>query len=207
MSRHTTQIFVSHTKLDSNFCDRFDVAASREGVKVFRSELEAIENPAWKTIRDAINNSSALFLLVGKELVAAQSASETDMKAKEQWKFTQNWIAYEIGIACQLGIDVWVYCDNVNINFPVPYLNNYAIWGIQSIDKESLVFIRTIFSEYCCGRPYPIGVFEKLGLRERVFTCQHCGVVFNLHSSLPKGMEIPCPTCLKTLVFPDGWLL
>jgi len=114
VSTKRTQIFVSHTKLDKDFRDRFDIATSREGAKVFRSELEALESPPWKTIKDAVSNSSALFLLVGKELVAAQSASETDLTAKEQWKFTQNWIAYEIGLACQLGIDVWVLCDSVN---------------------------------------------------------------------------------------------
>lgn len=43
------QLFMSHTKLDENFCDKFDRAAARVCVKVFRSEFEEIKPPAWKT--------------------------------------------------------------------------------------------------------------------------------------------------------------
>jgi len=43
------QLFMSHTKLDENFCDKFDRAAARVCVKVFRSEFEEIKTPAWKT--------------------------------------------------------------------------------------------------------------------------------------------------------------
>jgi hypothetical protein len=197
------QVFVSHTKLDYDFCSRFDVAASRVGVKVFRSELEEIKEPAWETIKEAMNKSCALFLLVGKELVAAQSKSEGNIEDREKWKFTQNWIAYEIGLACQLGLDVWVVCDHVTLNFPVPYLNNYEIWGIRGIDKESLKFFREVFEEYSLKKPYPLHCYSK----DRTYKCAHCGAAFNLHSNLPKLMEIPCPTCLDTLKFPEGWFL
>jgi hypothetical protein len=200
------QFFVSHTKLDSDFCDKFDIAASREGVKIFRSELEKIDNPACKTIKDAINKSCALFLLVGKQLVEMQAKSEIDLTFKEKWKFTQNWIAFEIGVACQLGIDVWVYCDNVNINFPVPYLNNYEIWGIPQVDRASLEFLRSVFRDYTRGIDTPIHGTYVHG-PDRTHECPHCGATFNLHSILPKGIEIPCPTCLATLKFPNGWLL
>lgn len=207
MSRPPVQIFLSHTKLDEDFCNRFDIAASRVGIKVFRSEFEELVNPAWKTIKDAMNTSSALFLLVGNELVKAQSASETKRKAKEQWKFTQNWIAYEIGLACQVGLDVWVVCDAVNINFPVPYLNNYEAGGIKPSDRTYLDFYKQIFKRYSNGGNCSVGFCEKVGIRPRTFTCPHCGAVFNLHSTVPKGTEIPCPTCLGTLTFPNGWLL
>lgn len=199
-----TQVFASHTKLDSDFCDRFDIAASREGVKVFRSELEDIKNPSWSTIRSAINKSSALFLLVGKRLVEMQSRTETDLKSMEEWKFTQNWIAFEIGVACQFGIDVWVWCDDVSINFPVPYLNNYDAWGIQRIDKESLKFARAVFSDYNRKVTFHLHCYKE---RDRTFECPHCGAVFNLHSVIPELGEIPCPTCLANLKFPKGWLL
>lgn len=67
MSQHdVTQIFVSHTRLDKQTYDKFDVAAARVGIKVFRSEYETLVPPAWKTIRDEIERSSALFLLVGQ---------------------------------------------------------------------------------------------------------------------------------------------
>ena len=106
------QIFLSHTKLDVECCDMFDRAAAREGVKVFRSEFEELESPPWQTIKKEVVNSVALFLLVGEELVNAQNRSEASLVVKEKWKYTQNWISYEVGVACQKGIDVWVVCDN-----------------------------------------------------------------------------------------------
>lgn len=66
------QLFMSHTKLDKKFCDKFDIAAARVGVKVFRSEFEEIKPPAWQTIKKAMDASSAMFLLVGKKLVEAK---------------------------------------------------------------------------------------------------------------------------------------
>ena len=196
------QVFMSHTKLDRKCCDKFDIAASRVGVKVFRSEFETIESPAWKTIKEEINKSTALFLLVGEELTKAQALSDSDVVAREEWKHTQNWIAYEIGVACQKGIDVWVICDSVTINFPVPYLNNYDVWGIRREIPQSIKWIKWIFKEYSERRGFSVGFDPKW-----VCECPHCGAVFNLHSVLPKKMEIPCPTCLKTMYFKEGWLL
>lgn len=56
-----------------------------------------------------------------------RASSDTSSEARENWKHTQNWIAYEIGIASERLKDVWVLCDDVEINFPVPCLNNYAL--------------------------------------------------------------------------------
>ena len=81
-----TQVFVSHTKRDVNFCDAFDRVCARVGIKAFRSEFETIRVPAWKTIKKAINDSIALFFLVGKKLVEAQAQHWHD----PQWKYTQN---------------------------------------------------------------------------------------------------------------------
>jgi len=196
------QVFMSHTKLDKECCDRFDSAAARVGLKVFRSEFETIQSPAWKTVKDEINKSSALFLLVGKELVNAQTLSDSSQKARDDWKHTQNWIAYEVGVACQRDIDVWVICDSVTINFPVPYLNNYDVWGIQPDFKPSLDWIRGVFTEYNEGRNYPFGRNPT-----KMCTCPHCGASFNLHSNLPENSKVPCPTCLGVMLFKNGFNL
>jgi len=188
------QLFMSHTKLDEDFCDKFDIAAARVGVKVFRSEFEEIKPPAWETIKNQIKASAALFLLVGKELVKAQAAS--DSKSREEWKYTQNWIAYEIGVACQRGIDVWVCCDSVEINFPVPYLNNYAIYGDQK-------WMRAILEAYGEGETFPLG---KKGRNDRC-VYETCQATYNLYSIIPKNGKVTCPTCLKTNIYTEGWLL
>ena len=109
------QVFVSHIQRDEQFCDLFDRACARAGIRAFRSEFETIASPAWQTIEQQVSRSQAIFLLVGEELVKSQ------VRADPNWKYTQNWIAYEVGLACQRNIDVWVVCDaKVVINFPVP---------------------------------------------------------------------------------------
>ena len=191
------QLFMSHTKKDEKFCDKFDVQAARVGVKVFRSEFEEIKTPAWKTIKKNIDASTALFLLVGKQLVKAQAASEKDPKLREEWKHTQNWIAYEIGVACERGMDVWVWCDGVKIKFPVPYLNNYAIYGKAK-------WIRGILEYYSEGGTFPVGEEPEF---EDYCPYEKCGARFNLHSIIPVKGEVVCPTCLRTMVYPEGHLL
>ena len=198
-------VFMSHTKLDSEFCDRFDIASARVGVRVFRSEFETIKPPAWKTIKKQIGKSSAMFLLVGKKLVKAQAMSGESKKYRDEWKHTQNWIAYEVGLACQKGIDVWVACDKLALNFPVPYLNNY-VWSMGKYGEKGqrgIGFIRWVLEEYSKGEEF------ALGWSNRNTKCTHksCGAEFNLHTPIRPGVSIVCPTCCQRIAFPEGWLL
>jgi len=182
---------MSHTKLDKEFCDLFDNACARVGIKAFRSEFETILPPAWKTIRDQMKRSSAMFLLVGKELVRMQERSSYDPETAGSWKYTQNWIAYEIGLACQRNIDVWVLCDDVRINFPVPYFNHYqpfagdVHWLKQVLDiyaKEGFL-------------PGPVNIYV-------VCPYDQCKVEFFFwayHHARP--FEVPCPQCLQIMKF------
>jgi len=195
MPKRPVQVFESHTKLDEVTCNKFDIAAAREGIKVFRSEYESIDPPAWETIKKEMKRSVALFLLVGPELVKSQ-----EQAVANDWKFTQNWIAYEVGLACALGIDVWVTCDDVEINFPVPYFNNYSV---RKIETNKFKFARSVLRHYLGGERYHFGIYDR-GL-----SCPHenCGAKFNLHTKIKKGEKIKCPTCLQEIVFPEGWLL
>ncbi len=160
---------------------------------------ETIKPPAWRTIKNQIVGSRAVFLLVGKELNKAQALSDSSAETREKWKFTQNWIAYEVGLACMKGIDVWVICDNLEINFPVPYLNNYAL-GLDD-DKSSIGFIRWVLEEYLKGETFPLGKFD------RIVSCAHhnCKVEYNFHSRYPAKTDFVCPTCLKKVQFVNDW--
>ena len=195
---------MSHSKVDTDFCNKFDSLAARIGVKVFRSEFEDIDSPAWKTIKKELNSSIALFLLVGKGLIDSQKKAESNSEWAKKWKYTQNWISYEIGLACQLGIDVWVICDNVKINFPIPYLNNYVLYGIDLTDKVRRDWIKGILNAYKDGKNYPVDRWNRV-----TFTCptEGCGSVYNLHHRLKKDVSIVCPTCLKVISLPNGWRL
>jgi len=200
MDSMETQLFMSHTKRDKDFCDRFDTVAARVGVKVFRSEFETIVPPAWKTIKDEINKSVAMLLLVGKELVKAQAEAEIYPDSRETWKYTHNWIAYEIGLACQQGKDVWVICDNVRINFPVPYLSHYEVWGFDVEDKESLDFWKRHFAEYRDKKKADPNPFRKT-------SCPYepCKAEFELYSNIEENGSIVCPTCLRGITYPNGF--
>jgi len=183
------QVFVSHTQKDIEFCDIFDRACARVGVKAFRSEFEKIILPAWDTIRKAIRDSRALFLLVGTELTRSQAIGG------QSWWYTQNWIAYEIGVACDRDIDVWVVCDDVRINFPVPYLNNYLPVSIRN--REAFEFITGIL------RKYAQGVRTTFPDKECLFQCpyEHCGGIYNVRVRYSRGQKTVCPQCLGEIEF------
>jgi hypothetical protein len=189
------QVFVSHSHKDVEFCDIFDRACARVGVKAFRSEFESIELPAWKTITKNIRKSRALFLLFGRELAEAQLSSEPS------WLYTQNWIAFEIGVACERGMDVWVICDDVRINFPVPYVNNYLTVSLRH--REAFDYMVNILTDYAKG------VKTTFPDKENVIEClnEDCGAIFNFPVPIDAGGIIVCPVCLREVEFPDGHLL
>jgi hypothetical protein len=198
------QIFVSHTRKDIEFCDKFDrIFAREENLKAFRSEFETIKPPAWETIKNAINNSAALVLLVGEGLVNNQKALFQD----SNWKFTQNWIAFEIGVACQKGIDVWALCDKgIVINFPMPYITNYVTVGIDT--KLKLDFFRDAFKKYEKNNAYKYPYKEMRADREiwdYSISCPYedCRIKFNLMQEYTDKNTITCPQCLK-LFSPNG---
>jgi len=184
---------MSHTKRDERFCDVFDRACARVGIRSFRSEFETISPPAWKTIRDQMNRSTAMFLLIGKELVRMQENSSCDPETARSWKHTQNWIAYEIGLACQRRIDVWVLCDNVSINFPVPYFNYYQPFAGDS----TLDWLKRILDIY-----NTVGVIRPSRAMKVMCPNEHCMIEFALweipHS---RPFEVPCPQCLRIMKF------
>ena len=192
-----TQVFVSHTKKDRRFCDEFDNVCASVGMKRFNSDFETIPNTAWKTIKEEMNKSIALFFLVGEELVNSQNLNDTD------WRYTQNWIAYEMGLACQLGIDVWAICDNIVINFPMPYINNYLTVGLR--DRLAFDYLKEILEAYKNGRNFPFPFVDGSGDNFGV-SCPYgdCKMEFNLHVELHPGDEIKCPQCLREVVFPNG---
>lgn len=183
-------VFLSHTKLDSDFCDRFDNICANVGIRRFRSEFAYIEKPSWRTIKEQLGKSRALFLLVGKKLIEQQA-----YPYNPDWKFTQNWISYEVGIAHQRNIDVWVVCDSVEINFPVPYFNNYKPDGLEPPD--AMGYMEYVLSMYQRGYRFSF----KANQGRLHISCPTCDIEFNLHSSLGVKEVIVCPQCLHAIEF------
>jgi len=179
-------VFIAHTKFDKDFCDKFDNICSNVGMKRFRSEFAEIDKPPWRTIKEQLGKSRALFLLIGKELVNRQASQHNP-----DWKFTQNWISYEVGVAHQRKIDIWVVCDSVQINFPLPYFNNYMPFGLDP--GASMEYMNAILEAYLHGISFPI----RHKLSSRTMQCPSCGLQFNLHVTLETGVVPICPHCLK----------
>ncbi|HEC64204.1 MAG TPA: hypothetical protein ENI23_02795 [bacterium] len=194
------QIFISHTKRDVRFCDLVDRLFAGVPIGRFRSEYENIRHPEWQTIKRAMNDSIALFLLVGRRLVENQKLKNLE------WSHTQNWIAYEIGLACQLGIDVWAICDNVVINFPMPYVNNYYPMKLKPFTRSRpdlglkkdpyFVYLKNIIERYSSGNRFP---FPYASSQSRELICKYCGAQFNLHLVVVKPQIIVCPQCLRRI--------
>lgn len=187
------RVFVSHTRRDIDFSNVFDSACARVGIDAFRSEFEDIKLPAWQTIRDEIRRSRALFLLIGKELVKAQASRDSN------WAYTQNWIAFEIGVACEIGIDVWVLCDDVAVNFPVPYLNNYLPVTLRR--REAFDILVNDLKKYERGMKsnFP----DKRILVECPYS--NCKAIFNFPVKSTNHVKIKCPQCLRRFSLNQGY--
>jgi len=195
----TPKVFMSHSRLDKNYCDAFQKACESIGFKVFRSEFENIEKPPWETLRRLISQSPVLFLLIGKEFTKIQKNLTINTPEYQGWMATQNWIAYEIGVAAQKGIEVWVLCENTDINFPVPYFTNLYFWEGNLAEQKELIFFLKTYKE----NKYIM--FDK---RMR-HTCSNpnCRITYNIIQPLAKGAKIKCPSCLRITEFPEGFNL
>jgi hypothetical protein len=189
------QIFESISRQDKETNKRFDTVASKEAVTVYKAEYEALKAPTWQTIKDALQNSKALFFIVGPKLVEAKT------KGGNEWSLIRGWISYEVGIALALNLDVWVICDNnVAINFPIPYINNYSL----GIETKPNGYEAKVLRSYGEGAKFDFGYSKN-----RRYYCPNkvCGAQFNLHNVLQKDESIVCPMCLRVLTFPNGWQL
>lgn len=192
------QVFVSHTKLDDAICDAFDRVCAGVEIERYRSEFEDIAAamketglPAWSTIKENIEKSKALFLLVGRELTVSQDRGDI------AWAHTQNWIAFEIGVACGKGIDVWVICDDgIKLNFPVPYLTNY----LPSSPRNRSVhkYLEGVLKGYELGQSFGIAPPFKTD-------CDSCKASFNLRVTLQPNNSVTCPQCLEKIKYPEGF--
>ena len=193
------KVFMSHSRLDKNYCDSFRDACNSVDLKFFRSEFENIEKPPWKTLKRQISQSPALFLLIGKEFTKIQKSLKINTPKYDRWMATQNWIAYEIGVSAQEGIEVWVLCPDIDINFPVPYFTNLYFWeGNLAKQKELIFFLET----------YKQNKYILFDKRMR-HTCTNpdCSITYHIIQPLEKGVKIKCPSCLEINEFPEGFNL
>jgi hypothetical protein len=160
------QMFVSHSKKDTNIRAFFDQAFARTGVKSECMEFEDMQPPHWNEIDKQIQDSLATFLLLGPNVKNSDH--------------TQNWIAFEVGLSCAHGKRVWVFERmKSKINFPIPYVTDYMPYVL---DRFSFDYIRGIIESY-----------RDKTIREGLETeCRYCHSVFFTHHIIG---AYHCPVC------------
>lgn len=172
------QIFISHSRFDTDILIPFDEIFAGTNVRRIRVEFESYELPPWIFIRDSILRSSAVFLLLGPNV--------------NQSPYTQNWISYEVGLACGLNKPVWVF-ERIDqpINFPIPFLNHYMLYNPDIPEHSD--YIRNIINGYLALLPtHPMGTPIECGT-------SNCGIRFNLHTLVERFY---CPSCRGDLEAP-----
>lgn len=171
-----TNIFISHSKDDPNI-DFFHKALSGPKVGSFMMEFENIENPPYKSIKEKINASRAVFVLLSNPLL------------QHNYAHTRNWIDFEVGIACQRRIDVWVFEPmHQIINFAVPYATHHVRY--ESTSDDHVKILRALIENI--NKAFPRVLDGGLLVR---CTNENCGISFY---QLNGAGEFNCPSCRKT---------
>lgn len=180
-----TKIFLSHSKLDKEILNYFDTIVARiEGISSFRASLESfpiVESPA-ETITNAIKQSVAVFVLLGKGMLQSQ--------------YTMSWVGYEVGFANALAKEVWVFeLQNEIIDFPTPHVDHYILYSMD----EWRQFIRELLEAYesgPLGLQRPLLLFKRLRSGKNVL-CSQCWSSFKIYQDF--RFICKCPACRNNL--------
>ena len=182
-----TQIFVSHSQYGKDIRASFDTVFARTDVKSVCMEFEQNYPPAWQKIKNEIHASDTIFLLLGPNIRSSIH--------------TQNWIAFEVGLACAFDKEVWVFeQDSSYIEFPIPYLTDYMIYNLE--DPNHFDYVRSTIEGY--GKPLyilPFGVDHrtKRGIPKGILvTCKYenCRSNYLLHTDVK---SFYCPSCRQLI--------
>jgi hypothetical protein len=177
-------VFISHSKDDPHL-DFFHKVFSGLNTKAVWMEFEGIRPPAYQSIKNFVNASNALFVLLSSPLLDIEK------------RYTANWVSFEIGLAAnwrspfliprllQDRIDVYVFEPLEDpIDFAVPYCTYYMPYTDST---EYLQFLRELIQnapQHNKGEPvkcpYP-----------------NCQVEFKL---LTKIENFVCPTCRRGII-------
>jgi hypothetical protein len=187
------QIFISHSRNDKKivtyFVDKVKDIDTKAVLMEYESEsLSRGDRPKWMWIRDEILKSKALFLILTKNI-----AEKTH---------TQNWVAFEIGVASTRSpvIPVLLFKEQ-NVNFPVPFVSHYfdkAFFDIKYLLKDSSDPESSV-SDHVTTESY-IDVLIKnptIGLRDKeTIKCPKCFLRFHYWGN--ENM-FNCPCCSNAI--------
>lgn len=188
------KIFVSHSQRDKEIRKTFNEIAAIAGLQTVCMEFEDMQAPKWEKIKNDLNVSEAVFLLLGKNVTRN--------------RHTQNWISFEVGLACAFDKRIWVL-ENIasKLNFPIPYVTDYMRY--ESLEKKELFdYVRKILEGY--GEYGENVYFRKVGdptkhiPNGKKVRCPKCDSTFNLHNAETSPLiviktQLLCPLCRQEI--------
>ena len=141
-------IFVSHSRRDQDLAPWFDRVFARDRVDAvqFEFECEAQEENPIGNLRQRLESSVALFVLLSPEIMSSGTPH------------TGNWVSAEVGLARGLNKPIWVFERLSNpVNFPLPFVDHYVRLPIDMPlgDMRAFEFVRAVIKDY--GALYPPG--------------------------------------------------
>lgn len=207
------QIFISHSREDTDLLDELDRVFGKVGLKQYRASFEDQIPPVSKNLKNQINESRGMFVVLGRR---AQAQTHTMI-----------WIGWEAGIAIQAGIPVWIVNDiKSNVELPIPSFTDYVLWDSQD-DEQKRTLRDVIHSEFVDGEPSSPSDYEKPGkveegigftsnrnranVREswvvshlRGIECPYegCGERYAIRFEGP--IEFNCPACRRAIILDDS---
>lgn len=172
------QVFMSHSKEDPGV-PFFAKAFLGSGVTCRAMELEDIQPPPWRHIRDEMSRSQAVFVLLSDALL--------------RLRHTANWIAMEVGLACTRNLPVWVFEPvGADVDFSVPYCTHQARYDPIASNLDHVREVKKIIESL--KGPLGLGIMPAMTPREFLVDCQNpkCRLQYFQMNGNP---AYPCPSC------------
>lgn len=200
------QIFVSHSKDDEKLLQKLDQVFGKVGLKQYRASFEDQVPPVSEELKDQINNSAAVFVVLGRK---AQAKTHTMI-----------WIGWEAGIAIQSDLPVWILEDvQSDVTQPIPSFTDYILWDSREVEQKRILrdiiaeeFIqsnRTTPSKYTNPNQKEVrwgdsrnkAYVSESRVSKKTWGIQcpyaNCGQKFTIRFEGPN--EFNCPSCRQTI--------
>ncbi|MCL5949242.1 MAG: toll/interleukin-1 receptor domain-containing protein [Candidatus Bathyarchaeota archaeon] len=190
----SSQIFISHSRRDENIRKTFNELLALAGVKSVCMEFEDMEGQKWNQIRDVVNHSDAVFVLMGENVNCSNH--------------TQNWISFEVGLACAFKKRIWVFEKaSSKVDFPIPYVTDYVIY--DSLEKKEVTsYLKKIVDAYggqgetafFTNADVPLNCFPKWTL-VLLYKCKSTYTFYNplISPVVISKIHLLCPSCRQEI--------
>ena len=170
-----TDIFLIHSRHDTEPPNFLDKAAGKSNVRLLEAEWYKREGPAWVNLKEQIKECTAVFVLKGPNIAASL--------------YTSNWVSWEIGVATDMEKDVWVFESLLYPVFmPIAYLTDYVVYDPN--DYSHVAFVANLLQSYNQGGPLPQGI--------SISSCRACSIQYNFHTALNSWN---CPSCQRSVTW------